>query len=205
MVGKLAKWLNQSLNSSISKIIGFLLIIGGLLLIGFIYGPIFKEEFRYRTTWTPPQEKEIIPVSEDFGLIIPKIGVNAKVFPNVDSNNPNEYLPILTQGAAHAKGSVLPGEEGNIFIFAHSSDTPLNITQYNAVFYLIGKLKTGDEIVVHYNYMRYLYEVIDKKIIPPEVMSDYFRGFGGKTLTLQTCFPPGTSVNRLLVIAKEAD
>lgn len=193
------------MNSSISKIIGFLLIIGGLLLVGFIYGPIFREEFRYRTIGTPPQEEEIIPISEDFGLIIPKIGVNAKVFAHVDSKNPKEYLPILTQGVAHAKKSVLPGEEGNIFIFAHSSDTPFNITQYNAVFYLIGKLKTGDEIIIHYNYMRYLYKVIDKKIIPPEVMSDYLRGFGGNTLTLQTCFPPGTTINRLLVIAKEAD
>ncbi len=193
------------MNSSISKTIGFLLTIGGLVLIGFIYGPIFKEEFRYRSTWTPPEEKEIIPVSEDFGLIIPKIGVNAKVFPNVDPNNPSEYLPLLTQGVAHAKGSVLPGEEGNVFIFAHSSDTPLNITRYNAVFYLIGKLEKDDEIIVHFNYMRYLYKVVDKKIIPPEVMSDYLRSFGGRTLTLQTCFPPGTTINRLLVIAKEVD
>lgn len=193
--------------NSISKIIGILLIIGGLSLIGLIYGPVIKEELRYRTLTikSPPQEEEIIPESEEFGLIIPKIGINAKVFPNVDANNPKEYLPLLTQGVAHAKGSALPGEEGNVFIFAHSSDTPFNITRYNAIFYLIGKLETGDEIIVYFQYERYLYKVIDKKIVPPELVADVVGRHTGKTLTLQTCTPPGTTINRLLVIAKETE
>jgi len=193
--------------SSFSKIIGLLLIIGGLSLIGLIYGPVIKEELRYRATsiGALPQKEEIIPKSEEFGLIVPKIGINAKVFPHVDSDNPKEYLPLLTQGVAHAKGSALPNERGNVFIFAHSSDTPFNITRYNAVFYLIGKLKTGDEIIVYFQYGRYVYEVIDKKIVPPEVVDDALRYLEGKTLTLQTSHPPGTTINRLLVIAEEAD
>lgn len=193
--------------NSISKSIGILLVIGGLSLIGLIYGPVLKEELRYRATsiGAPPQEEEIIPQSEEFGLIIPKIGINAKVFAYVDANNPKEYLPLLTQGVAHAKGSVLPGEKGNVFIFAHSSDTPFNITQYNAVFYLIGKLEPGDEIIIYFQYERYVYKVVDKKIVPPELVSDAVRYLEGKTLTLQTCHPPGTTINRLLVIAKETD
>lgn len=193
--------------SSFSKIIGILLIIGGLLLIGLIYGPILKEELRYRATsiGTPPQKEEIIPKSEEFGLVVPKIGINAKVFPHVDSNNPKEYLPLLARGVAHAKESALPSERGNVFIFAHSSDTPFNITRYNAVFYLIGKLEVGDEIIIYFQYGRYVYEVIDKKIVPPEAIDDALRDLEGKTLTLQTCHPPGTTINRLLVIAKEAD
>jgi len=193
--------------SSFSKIIGLLLIIGGLSLIGLIYGPVLKEELRYRATsiGTPPQKEEIIPKSEEFGLVVPKIGINAKVFPHVDSDNPEEYLPLLARGVAHAKGSALPNERGNVFIFAHSSDTPFNITRYNAVFYLIGKLETGDEIVIYFQYSRYVFKVIDKKIVPPEVIDDALRDLEGKTLTLQTCYPPGTTINRLLVIAKETD
>jgi len=190
-----------------SKIIGLLLIGGGSLLIGLIYGPVFREEIRYRATSikTPPQEEEIIPQSEEFGLIVPKIGINTKVFAYVDAENPKEYLPLLTQGVAHAKGSALPGEEGNVFIFAHSSDTPFNITQYNAVFYLIGKLEAGDEIIVYFQYGRYVYKVVDVKIVPPELVADHIERFTGKTLALQTCFPPGTTINRLLVIAKEVE
>lgn len=193
--------------NSFSRIIGTLLIIGGLSLIGLIYGPVFREELRYRATsiGAPPEEEEIIPQSEEFGLIVPKIGINAKVFAYVDAYNPKEYLPLLTQGVAHAKGSVLPGERGNVFIFAHSSDTPLNITRYNAVFYLIGKLEPGDEIIVYFQYRRYVYEVVDKKIVPPELVEDTLSYLEGKTLTLQTCHPPGTTINRLLVIAKEVD
>lgn len=193
--------------NKIFRNLGILLIIGGSLLIGLIYSPIIREEFHYQTTKIekPPQEEEIVPVSEEFGLIIPKIDINAKVFPNVDANNPKEYLPLLTQGVAHAKGSVLPGQEGNVFIFAHSSDTPLNITRYNAVFYLIGKLQPGDEIIIYYQYWKYLYKVVDKKIVPPELVADVIERYTGETLTLQTCTPPGTTINRLLVIGKETN
>ncbi len=194
--------------NSMFKTVGILLIIGGLLLLSLIYGPVFKEEFRYRTLTSESQiqkEKEIVPESTEFGLVIPRIGINAKVFANVDANNPKEYLSLLTQGVAHAKGSVLPGREGNIFIFAHSSDTQLNITRYNAVFYLIGKLESGDEIIIYYNENKYFYRVINKKILFPEVLGDYLATLKGRTLTLQTCTPPGTTIKRLLVVAKEKD
>jgi len=191
---------------SISKTIGLLLIIGSLLLIGLIYGPVLKEEFRYQASiiGSQPQE-EVIPESEEFGLVIPKIGVNAKVFSSVDANNPKEYLPLLTQGVAQAKGSSFPGGEGNVFIFAHSADTPLNITRYNAIFYLIGKLEPGDKIIVYFQQVEYIYEVFEKKVLPPEMMADYLYALKGRTLTLQTCSPPGTTINRMLVTAKEMD
>jgi len=190
------------------KITGSLLIIGGLSLIGLIYTPIFKKEFHYQIHLAKPlsqEDKEVIPQSKEFGLVIPKIDINVRVFAEVDPNNPKEYLPLLTKGAAHAKGSALPGHRGNVFIFAHSADTPLNITRYNAVFYLISKLEPNDEIIVYYQEEKYLYEVTEKKIIPSELVTESLRNLKGKTLTLQTCTPPGTTINRLLVIAKEKD
>jgi len=150
---------------SISRTIGLLLIIGSLLLIGLIYGPVLKEEFRYQASIIELPQEGITPESEEFGLVIPKIGVNAKVFSNVDANNPKEYLPLLTQGVAQAKGSSFPGGEGNVFIFAHSADTPLNITRYNAIFYLIGKLEPGDKIIIYFQQVEYNYEVFEKKVL----------------------------------------
>lgn len=194
------------MNSSIFKIIGSILIFCGFVLIGFIYYPILIEEVRYQTHLIrPPEEKEIIPESTEFGLVIPKIGVNAKVFARVDANDPKEYLPVLAKGVAHAEGSALPGYEGNVFIFGHSSDTPFNITRYNALFYLISKLEPDDEIIVYFQEEEYLYKVVDKKISPPEFVEEYLEYLTGRTLTLQTCTPPGTTINRLLVIAKEVD
>lgn len=193
--------------SSLFKIIGLFLIFAGFVLIGLIYYPVVIEEVRYQTHLVKPpvEEKEIIPESTEFGLVIPKIGVNAQVFAEVDPNDPKEYLPLLAKGVAHAKGSVLPGREGNVFIFAHSSDTPFNITRYNAVFYLISKLEPDDEIIVYFQEEKHLYKVVDKKTSPPEFVDEYLENLEGKTLTLQTCTPPGTTINRLLVIAKETD
>jgi sortase A len=188
------------------KIIGLVLIVGGLLLVGLIYSPVIRQEVNYRITSVKApfqKNKEIIPLDKDFGLVIPKIDVNVKVFPNVNADNPQEYLPLLAQGVAHAKGSFLPGQEGNVFIFAHSTDTPLNASRYNAVFYLLNKMEKDDEVFVYYQQEKHLYKVMEKKIISPEKLNDYLKTLKGKTLTLQTCYPPGTTINRLLLIAKE--
>lgn len=173
-----------------------------------VYWPIINEEIRYQNLENQrrnelPIPKTITPVSEEFGLVIPKLELNVKVFANVDANSPQEYLPILTKGVAHAKGSVLPNEMGNVFIFGHSSDTPLNINRYNAVFYLISKLEKNDEIIVYYNYLKYNYRVTDKKIISPDKVAETLQNLQGETLTLQTCYPPGTTFYRLLVLAKK--
>ena len=192
----------------ILKIVGLVLIVGGLLLVGLIYSPVIREEVNYRLTTVKSsfqENQEIIPLNKEFGLVIPKIDVNVEVFPNVDANNPKEYLPLLAKGVAHAKGSLLPGQEGNVFIFAHSTDTPLNANRYNAVFYLLNKLEKDDEVFVYYQQEKHLYKVLEKKIISPEKLNDYLNTLKGKILTLQTCYPPGTTLKRLLVIAQEID
>ena len=190
------------------KIIGLVLIIGGLLLVGLIYSPVIREEARYRLATVKSsfqKNQEIIPVDKEFGLVIPKLDINVKVFPNVDANNPQEYLPLLAKGVAQAKGSQLPGQEGNVFIFAHSSDTPLNATRYNAVFYLLNKMENDDEVFIYYQENKYLYKVREKKILSPAKMGDYLKTLKGKTLTLQTCYPPGTTLKRLLIVTQEID
>lgn len=193
------------------KVLNYVWLIflgGGLLILGLVYWPIINEEIRYQNLENQrrnelPIPKTLTPVSKEFGLVIPKLELNVKVFADVDANSPQEYLPILTKGVAHAKGSVLPNEMGNVFIFGHSSDTPLNINRYNAVFYLISKLEKNDEIIVYYNYLKYNYRVTDKKIISPDKVAETIQNLQGETLTLQTCYPPGTTLYRLLVLAKK--
>lgn len=190
------------------RVVGLILLASGLLLVGLIYSPVIREEVKYRLTTIKSsfqESKETMPLDKDFGLVIPKIDVNVKVFANVDAQNPKEYLPLLAQGVAHAKGSLLPGQEGNVFIFAHSTDTSLNASRYNAVFYLLNKLEKEDEILVYYQQQKYTYKVVEKKIVSPEKLNDYLKTLKGKTLTLQTCYPPGTTINRLLVVAKEEE
>jgi sortase A len=196
-------------NGNFLKVLGLIFLFGGLLLLSWLYLPLLKQEVIYRTHQVLQNSqqqatKEITPIDQDFALVIPKIEVNSKVFSNVDSYNPKEYLPLLAKGVAQAKGSINPGEEGNVFIFAHSSDTPLNASRYNAVFYLLNKMENDDEIFIYYQSKKYLYKVKDKKILSPEKLNDYLKTLEGRSLILQTCYPPGTTINRLLVIAKES-
>ena len=200
------------------KLIGSLLIIFGLVIILLIFAPVLKQEIRYQTSNlegikyvledTPESLTKnvriITPVNKDFGMVIPKINVNARIFPEIDPANPAEYLPILKKGVAQAKGSAYPGQEGNLFLFAHSTDAFYNVTTYNAVFFLIGKLNSDDEIDIFYKNQKYQYHVVDKAVVAPEGLSSYVkeRAVTGETLTLQTCYPPGTTLKRLIVIAR---
>ncbi len=142
------------------------------------------------------------PVSAQFGLIIPKIGANVAIFPNVDAGNPEKYLPILQKGVAHAAGTVFPGVGGNIYLFAHSTDAFWNVGRYNAVFYLLKELTNGDEIDVFYNGVRHKYIVYNKSIADPSEVKYLTDVIPYERLTLQTCWPPGTTLKRLLVFAR---
>ena len=66
-------------------------------------------------------------------------------------NNENIYLDALNQGVAHTLGTAFPGEGGHIFLFAHSTDYFWRVGTYNAVFYLLSKLESNDEINLFYN------------------------------------------------------
>ena len=149
------------------------------------------------------KEQVLVPKDTDFSILIPKIGASAKVFPNIDPSSENDFLPVLKQGVAHAKGTVFPGLSGNIYLFAHSTDNFWNVGRYNAIFYLIKDLKEGDEVVVFFDGKRYNYVVTGSKIANPDEVSYITQAkTGQEQLNLQTCWPPGTTFQRLLVFAK---
>jgi sortase A len=197
------------------KIISAILILIGLSIIFFIFGPVIKEEFNYSLnratgvqyslnttdTWTFQRPIDIPNI--DFSIIIPKINAKAPIIDNVDPSNQEAYIKALKKGVAHAAGTAYPGDVGNVYLFAHSTDAFYNVGHYNAVFFLIGHLNPGDEIDIFYKGRQYIYTVYDKKVVEP-TDTKYLGTLteGDKTLTLQTCYPPGTTLKRLVVLAK---
>lgn len=147
------------------------------------------------------EEAATFNVSSYFSVVIPKIGATANIIPNVDAGNETEYLEALKKGVAHAKGTYFPGQDKTIYLFAHSTDSVFNIQKYNAVFFLLNKLEKGDQIIVFFMDKKYLYEVEEKKIIAADDTS-FLTPKDEEKLILQTCYPPGTSFERLLVFAK---
>lgn len=143
----------------------------------------------------------LTPIDPEFSIVVPKIAANSKVYANTNAANEKEYLDILEKGVAHTLGTAFPGEGGHIFLFAHSTDYFWNVGNYNAVFYLLYKLEKGDEVNLFHKGQRYVYKVIGSEVVDPSEVQYLTRKTNREFLTLQTCWPPGTTLKRLLVFA----
>lgn len=137
----------------------------------------------------------------EFSIFVPKIHVLEKVIPNVDAGSEQIYRKALKEGVAHAAGTGFPGEGRTIFLFAHSVGRPEDIVSYNAVFYLLKELEAKDRITLIWQGKKFSYEVFDKKVVEVD-KTEYFNLNIGEVLVLQTCWPPGTTWQRILVMAK---
>jgi len=197
------------------KFLGIGLLLGAFLLIILYFLPILFLETKYHFQKPSPSlpthslfgellwldKKGIIsPSSWEFSLLIPKIALNAKVIPEVDASQETAYKKALKQGVAHAKGSSFPNEDGFVYIFGHSTDFLWNVKTYNALFYLLGKLEPGDEVDLFYQGKHFSYLVSQKKVLDASDLSLLENG-KEKQLILSTCWPPGTTLKRLFIIA----
>lgn len=178
----------------------FLLFIAGLLFLYWWINkpPVFEYSFSNIEINLKPLEEE-----NDWKLDIPKIEVSTPIIMNIDGNNEEEYLRSLQRGVAQLKGTKIPGQIGNVFIFGHSSFLFYDPGDYKTIFRKLDELKNDDEIIIKSNLNEYKYKVIEQKIINPdevEVTGEIIPG--EETLTIMTCTPPGTTFKRLIVIAK---
>ena len=141
-------------------------------------------------------------VDTDFSIVIPKISAASKVIANVDPANEEIYKAALKNGVAHAKGTKFPGSKGPIYLFAHSTNTLVNVSRYNAVFYLVKELEPEDQIIIFFAGLKYSYQVTEKIITTPEDLSLIKDGSSSERLILQTCWPPGTTLKRMMIVAE---
>jgi len=148
--------------------------------------------------------QKLVPIDPEFSLLIPKLGANARIIKNVNSAYPDDYMSALKTGVAHAAGTAFPGQNKHIYLFAHSTNTFANVSRYNAIFYLLYKLEAGDEVDLFYQGVRYTYTVTGKTIVGPKDVQYLTRSTDDEMLTMQTCWPPGTTAQRMLIFAKPA-
>lgn len=185
-----------------------LLAFGGM---GFIFGPLGFQEIRYYLQ--PPTAESKLgsalrdvpnwqPPNQAYSLYIPKIRAKSQVIGNVNVANETQYLEALKRGVAEAAGLSHPGQPGTTYLFAHSTDSPLNFARYNAVFYLLDKLEAGDWVEVVYQNKLLRYKVAQVQILEADDTRYLTTGSVDEILVLQTCYPPGTSWKRLVVVAR---
>jgi sortase A len=146
---------------------------------------------------------KIEPVDKNFGIVIERIGVNAPVVPDVTVTDEDKYIEALKRGVAHSVTSSYPSEEpGNVYIFAHASLNFFRLGRYATVFNLLRKLEWGDRIHIFYEGDTYVYEVVNREVVKGWNTYPINRPVIEPILTLQTCDPPGTTINRMVVTAK---
>ncbi len=144
----------------------------------------------------------VTPANTDFGIVVEKINANSVIIPDVDPFTPALYDAALKKGVAQAKGSVNPGEVGNLYLFAHNTLNAWDIPKYNAVFYLLHNLDIDDRVTMFYKGVRHDYIVFNKQIYKPNDLSPLTTTYDEPILSLQTCWPPGTTWQRMVIRAR---
>ena len=136
------------------------------------------------------KEPEVKPLEPPFTIEIPSISVKAVVVDGVGTQD-------LRKGPGLYPQASLPGQNGNTAIAGHR-------TTYGAWFRNLDQLSKGDEITISVLKRRIVYKVEkvfsvakdDWTVIDP---TSY------QALTLTTCDPPGSSIQRLIVRARRVE
>lgn len=189
--------------------IKFGLLTGSVVLVLMLFG-FFNERF-IAPFITPSRSVSSTPLIIDENgevgpepkLIIPKINVDVPVIYDEESIQEEAVQKALEKGVLHYATTPDPGEFGNAVIFGHSSNNIFNSGKYKYVFVQLNKLVEGDTFFIHKNGVRYAYRVYEKKIVTPDQVSVLGNTEKEATMTLITCDPPGTAINRLVVIGEQ--
>jgi len=143
---------------------------------------------------------------KDMSVTIESVGIrNIKISSNVESSNESVYNRYLKDGVAHFKGTPLPGDGGNSFIYGHSAvesffsrhrDLP------ETIFSRLNDIDIGQKIVVNRDEKVLEYIVRNKKIVEPDDFAILQPIQNKETVTLMTCWPLGVGTKRLIVVAE---
>lgn len=146
-----------------------------------------------------------IAVSPDPKLIIPKINVDVPVYYDVTPDYDSQ-MKAMQKGVAYfgiPGADSKPGQIGNTVLSGHSSNDIIDQGNYKFIFARLDHLTKGDTIYVNYHSKRYTYTVTKTQVVKPTDVSALVYKTNKPILTLITCTPLGTSLNRLLVTAEQ--
>ncbi len=138
-------------------------------------------------------------------LSIPKLNLQV---PLVWSKDPSDFDNDLTKGVIHYPGTALPGQTGIVYVSGHSSDYFWKKNPMANVFAKLNYLSSGDEIFIDvygkngqvYNFR---YKVVTSKVYKADDQAQFFDNSSVNKLNLSTCWPVGTSKDRLVVTADQ--
>lgn len=146
-----------------------------------------------------------LAVSPEPKLIIPKINVDVPVAYDTTPDY-NAQMAAMQNGVAYfgiPGANSKPGQVGNTVLSGHSSNDIIDKGDYKFIFARLDQVDKGDAIYVNYQGKRYTYTVTKKSVVAPTDVQALVYPTTKPILTLITCTPLGTSLNRLLVTAEQ--
>ena len=193
--------MTKKLNPLIQNLLILSLYILGLY-VALNWGYVWKN---LDYSLNPPGDTASVPVrmDEPNRIWIPSLDIAA---PIVESKASNEqaFQEALGEGVVHYPGTAQPGQQGNVYLFGHSSDFPNKPGNYKTVFALLPRIKIGAEILVSDDKGQvFKYVAFETKVIKPTEVG-YVKPElkpGEKMLTVQTSYPVGTALRRFIVLA----
>ena len=170
---------------------------------GLQYQGLFSYDPTTKTT------KEIIVNKEykkNMFLSISEAGIEkVRITPNVESSEEKVYDQYLKYGLAHFKGTPLPGDGGNSFIYGHSAVESFFKSHSNlpeTIFTRLENVDIGDTVEIYRDDQVLKYVVRNKKIVSADDLSILQTQSDKETVTLMTCWPLGAGIKRLVVVAE---
>ncbi len=149
-------------------------------------------------TDTEPEERVVTTATKPVSISIPTIDVQATIL-HPDTPRVDELDEALKQGAVYYPGSGTI-EQGNIFLFGHSTNWAIVQNQAYKTFNGLEDLTVGEEIYLTANGKTYVYEVESVSHVDANVgFVDLSRP--GRRLTISTCDTFGAKSDRWVVDA----
>ncbi|HET8884153.1 MAG TPA: sortase [Candidatus Saccharimonadales bacterium] len=146
-----------------------------------------------------------VAVSPDPKLIIPKINIDVPVDYTATPDHESQ-MAAMENGVAYfgiPGANSKPGQIGNTVLSGHSSNDIIDAGNYKFIFAQLDRLTKNDTVYLNYGGVRYTYTVTKKEVVKPTQVGKLIYETDKPMLTLITCTPLGTSLNRLLVTAEQ--
>lgn len=165
----------------------------------YVRGRIFENSQRDRERQDGIENGDLVAVTIPGYISIPTIGLDWKI-EDPESAHIDTLNDALDRGPVYYPGSGYV-EQGNIFVFGHSSYLPIVNNKAYKAFNDIQKLKVGDEIEISASGgVKYIYSVEKVELVDAdEELIDLSKP--GRRLTLSTCNVFGQKSDRWVVDA----
>jgi len=152
------------------------------------------------TNGSSVQSAEPTAIAEPGRILINGVDIDLPVL-NPESTNIAVLDEALLHGAVRYPGSARLGEDGNLFIFGHSSGLPVVRNQMFKAFNRIPELEEGDVITVIGGGFEYVYRVTAIRLTDVDEELVDLSQKNGKKLTISTCNSFGSKSERWVIEA----